>query len=231
MYEAPLASDAELARFHDPAYVDALKRAEATQAVSDAERARFRLGAEGNPIYREMFRRPAISAGGVILAARLTREGGVVHCPGGGTHHGRRDRAAGFCFINDPVLGLYAWLDAGLSRVVYLDIDAHHGDGVQDAFGADDRVFTISVHEAGRWPFTGAGDRTGRRHGTEFSGPGRLQRQRDGLAAAPSDPAADPPLPAAGDHAPVRRRCIGGGPARQARPVEQRLLAGGAGDA
>ena len=160
--EAPLASDAELARFHDPAYVDALKRAEATQAVSDAERARFRLGAEGNPIYREMFRRPAISAGGVILAARLTREGGVVHCPGGGTHHGRRGRAAGFCFINDPVLGLYAWLDAGLSRVVYLDIDAHHGDGVQDAFGADDRVFTISVHEAGRWPFTGAAtDRAG----------------------------------------------------------------------
>ncbi|HST75170.1 MAG TPA: acetoin utilization protein AcuC [Acetobacteraceae bacterium] len=160
--EAPIATDAELARFHDPAYVAALRRAEATQSASPEDRARFRIGVEGNPIYREMFRRPAISAGGVILAARLTRDGGVVHCPGGGTHHGRRDRAAGFCFINDPVLGLYAWLDAGLDNIVYLDIDAHHGDGVQDAFHDDPRVFTISVHEDGRWPFTGAAeDRAG----------------------------------------------------------------------
>jgi acetoin utilization protein AcuC len=160
--EAPIATDAELARFHDPAYVAALRRAEATQSASPEDRARFRIGAEGNPIYREMFRRPAISAGGVILAARLTRDGGVVHCPGGGTHHGRPDRASGFCFINDPVLGLYAWLDAGLDNIVYLDIDAHHGDGVQDAFHDDPRVFTMSVHEDGRWPFTGAAeDRAG----------------------------------------------------------------------
>jgi acetoin utilization protein AcuC len=160
--EAPMASDAELARFHDPAYIAALRRAEATQTASPEDRARFRIGAEGNPIYREMFRRPAISAGGVILAARLTRDGGVVHCPGGGTHHGRPDRASGFCFINDPVLGLYAWLDAGIDNIVYLDIDAHLGDGVQDAFHDDPRVFTISVHEDGRWPFTGAAeDRAG----------------------------------------------------------------------
>jgi acetoin utilization protein AcuC len=160
--EAPIATEAELARFHHPAYIAALRRAEATQTASPADRARFRIGAEGNPIYREMFRRPAISAGGVILAARLTRDGGVVHCPGGGTHHGRPDRASGFCFINDPVLGLLAWLDAGLDNVVYLDIDAHHGDGVQDAFHDDPRVFTMSVHEDGRWPFTGAAeDRAG----------------------------------------------------------------------
>jgi acetoin utilization protein AcuC len=85
-----------------------------------------------------------------------------VHCPGGGTHHGRRDRASGFCFLNDPVLGLLTWLDLGLDNVVYLDIDAHHGDGVQDAFHDDPRVFTISLHEGARWPFTGAAaDRAG----------------------------------------------------------------------
>ncbi len=162
LVEAPMASDAELARFHDPAYIAALRRAEATQSASPEDRAKFRIGAEGNPVYREMFRRPAISAGGVILAARLTRDGGVVHCPGGGTHHGRAGRASGFCFINDPVLGLMAWLDAGLDNIVYLDIDAHHGDGVQDAFHDDERVFTISVHEARRWPFSGAAeDRAG----------------------------------------------------------------------
>ena len=159
---SPMASDAELARFHDPAYIAAVRRAEATQTVTEAERLRYRIGADGNPIYREMFRRPATSAGGVMLAARLTANGGVVHCPGGGTHHGRPNRAAGFCFVNDPVLGLLAWLDQGLDNLVYLDIDAHHGDGVQDAFHDDSRVFTISIHEAGRWPFTGAAeDRAG----------------------------------------------------------------------
>jgi acetoin utilization protein AcuC len=156
--DSPLATDAELARFHDPAYIAAVRLAEETQTVSDAERARYRIGADGNPVYGEMLRRPATSAGGVMLAARLTAQGGIVHCPGGGTHHGRPDRASGFCFVNDPVLGLLTWLDAGLDNIVYLDIDAHHGDGVQDAFHADGRVFTISVHEAGRWPFTGAAD-------------------------------------------------------------------------
>jgi acetoin utilization protein AcuC len=161
-HEAPLATEQELTRFHDPAYVAALRQAELDQAVSDAVRSRFRIGAEGNPVYREVYRRPAISAGGVMLAARLTAGGGIVHCPGGGTHHGRRDRASGFCFLNDPVLGLLTWLDLGLDNIVYLDIDAHHGDGVQDAFHDDPRVFTISLHEGARWPFTGpAHDRAG----------------------------------------------------------------------
>ena len=160
--DAPMATPAELARFHHPDYIAALQRAEATQAVDPADRARFRIGAEGNPVYPEIFRRPATSAGGVTLACRLTEQGGIVHCPGGGTHHGRPDRASGFCYLNDPVLGLLTWLDQGLERIVYLDIDAHHGDGVQDAFHDEARVFTISLHEAGRWPHTGlATDRAG----------------------------------------------------------------------
>ena len=153
--EAPLASPAALTRFHTPAYVAALIRTEAAQRVSAEDRERHRIGAEGNPVYPEIFRRPATSAGGVLLGAALTAGGGIVHCPGGGTHHGRADRAAGFCYVNDPVLGLMAWLDQGLDNLVYLDIDAHHGDGVQDAFAGDPRVLTISLHEEGRWPFTG----------------------------------------------------------------------------
>lgn len=153
--DSPMAGVAELARFHAPDYLAALQRAEATQQVSPQDRERYRLGADGNPVYREMFRRPATSAGGTMLAAGLTRQGGVVHVPGGGTHHGRADRASGFCFVNDAVLGLLTWLDQGLTRILYLDIDAHHGDGVQDAFHDDRRIFTLSVHEDGRWPFTG----------------------------------------------------------------------------
>ena len=155
---APMASVADVTRFHAPDYVEALRRAELTQTVAEADRERYRIGAEGNPVYPEIFRRPMTSAGGVMLAARLTLPGGIVYCPGGGTHHGRPARASGFCYLNDPVLGMLTWLEGGLERIVYLDIDAHHGDGVQDAFADDPRVLTISVHEAGRWPHTGAAD-------------------------------------------------------------------------
>lgn len=156
--DSPMAAPEALTRFHHPDYVAALMRAEAGQAVSPADRERFRIGADGNPVFRDMFRRPATSAGGTMLAARLTLPGGIAHVPGGGTHHGRPDRASGFCYLNDAVLGLMEWLAQGLTNLLYLDIDAHHGDGVQDAFHDDPRVFTLSIHEEGRWPFTGAED-------------------------------------------------------------------------
>jgi acetoin utilization protein AcuC len=153
--DSPQATPAQLARFHTPDYIAALQEAERTQSVPEHIRARHRIGADGNPIYREMFRRPATGAGAALLAAELTRGGGIVHAPGVGTHHGRPDRASGFCYLNDCVLGILAWLDQGLTRILYVDIDAHHGDGVQDAFHDDPRVFTLSLHEAGRWPATG----------------------------------------------------------------------------
>jgi acetoin utilization protein AcuC len=153
--ESPVATPEQLCRFHTPEYVAALQDAEARQDVPAVVRERHHIGAHGNPVYREVFRRPATGAGGVILAAGLTAHGGAVHVPGGGTHHGRPDRASGFCYINDAVLGLLAWIDQGLENILYIDIDAHHGDGVQDAFHDDPRVFTLSIHEAKRWPFTG----------------------------------------------------------------------------
>lgn len=152
-HDSPMASVAELTRFHAPGYIAALQRAEDTQSIPPEDRERYRIGADGNPVYREVFRRPATSAGGVLLAARLA---GVVHVPGGGTHHGQAARASGFCYVNDAVLGLLEWLDQGLARILYLDIDAHHGDGVEIAFADEPRVTTLSIHEAGRWPFTGA---------------------------------------------------------------------------
>ena len=160
--EAPLAEPGEVVRFHDPGYVAALRLAEAEQQVSDAVRDRYGIGVGSNPIYPEMYRRPMTGAGGLMLAARLTSVGGVVQCLAGGTHHGRPDRPSGFCYLNDVVLALLVWQELGLDRIAYVDLDAHHGDGVQDAFADDDRVLTISVHEEGRWPFTGlADDRAG----------------------------------------------------------------------
>ena len=152
-----MATEAEVCRFHDPAYVACLRRAERDGAVTPDEAARYRLGIEGNGLYPDVFRRPMTAAGGTLLACRLAlREPGtVVHHTGGGTHHARRDRASGFCYLNDAVLGLLSWLDAGLRRVAYVDVDAHHGDGVEFAFAGDPRVLTISVHERDRWPRTG----------------------------------------------------------------------------
>ena len=150
--DSPRASPDELARFHEPAYVAAVMAAEARQRVGPDDRRRFNLGCNGNPVFPEMFRRPATACGGSLLGARLIAQSGTVYNPAGGTHHGRPAQANGFCYFNDPALAILALLDGGLTRVLYLDVDAHHGDGVQDAFAADPRVLTISLHEAGRWP-------------------------------------------------------------------------------
>jgi len=160
--DSPMASPDQLARFHDPDYIRALAAAEADQRVDPGTAARYNLGKLENPVFPEMYRRPATAAGASILAADLVIGGGTVYSPASGTHHGRRDRASGFCYVNDPVLGILRLLDLGLTRVLYVDLDAHHGDGVQDAFHDDDRVLTISIHEGPRWPFTGrADDRAG----------------------------------------------------------------------
>lgn len=153
---SPRARPAALQAFHTPAYIAALQRAEAEQRVDAATRARHGLGTAANPVYREVFRRPATAAGGSIMAGALLRGGGIVHNPGGGTHHGLPDRANGFCYLNDPVLGILSLRHHGARRVAYLDIDAHHCDGVDHAFRHDPEVLVISTHEEGRWPFTGA---------------------------------------------------------------------------
>jgi acetoin utilization protein AcuC len=151
--DSPRADTPELARFHDSAYIAAVQVAEAEQRVSEPVRRRFGLGANGNPIFPEVFRRPATACGGSLRAAELLLDGArIVYSPAGGTHHGRPARASGFCYFNDPVLGILRLLDGGLARVLYVDIDAHHGDGVQDAFHDEPRVLTVSVHEDGRWP-------------------------------------------------------------------------------
>jgi len=154
-FEAAPASFAELCRFHEPDYIRALLRAEAEQTLPAALRAQYRIGADANVIHPAVFRRPATSAGGALLAAGLVAAGGTVFAPGVGNHHGQPGRASGFCFVNDIALMILRLRDLGVSRIAYLDLDAHHGDGVEAAFADDPAVLTISVHEAGRWPRTG----------------------------------------------------------------------------
>ena len=157
---SPRAKPKALWAFHTPEYVSALARAERRGVVSDLERDQFQLGTHSNPVFAEMFRRPATGAGGVMLAGELLSNGGIVHVPGGGTHHGMPDRANGFCYLNDPVLAIKSLQHHGAERVAYIDIDAHHPDGVEVEFSVDPSVRMISVHEEKRWPFTGALEET-----------------------------------------------------------------------
>ncbi|WP_298848086.1 acetoin utilization protein AcuC [uncultured Ruegeria sp.] len=153
---SPCAKPSALKTFHTPDYIAALQQAERDQHVSDDTRERYGLGTLSNPVFAEMYRRPATAAGGSMLAAELIRDGGIVFNPAGGTHHGLADRANGFCYLNDPVLAIQTLLNTGLDRIVYVDIDAHHCDGVEAAFHGSTKLRMISVHEARRWPFTGS---------------------------------------------------------------------------
>jgi len=160
---SPRAKPAALMAFHTAEYIAALQAAEVAGHVSDAVRARHHIGTASNPVFAQVFSRPATGAGGVLLAAEMLvsdfvaggAAGMVLHVPGGGTHHGLPDRANGFCFLNDPVLAILSLRRAGL-RVAYVDIDAHHSDGVEHGLAGAEGVLLISVHEESRWPFTGA---------------------------------------------------------------------------
>lgn len=152
--DSPAADAATLTRFHDAAYVAALREASTLGRVQPWMRERHGLGTLENPVFPGLYDRAALSVGGSILAADHVAAGGIAFHAPGGTHHGFRDHASGFCFFNDPVFAILTLLDQG-KRVLYVDLDAHHGDGVEAAFAGDRRVRTISVHEEGRWPFTG----------------------------------------------------------------------------
>lgn len=152
------ATVAQLTEFHDRAYVEALQYADSTGKVDPEVRNRFNIGTLENPLFAGLFERAAMTVGGSILAAELACDGHVVFHPSGGTHHGRPDRASGFCYFNDPVFAIRSFIKQGCERVLYIDLDAHHGDGVENAFVDDSRVMTVSIHEQERWPYSGAAD-------------------------------------------------------------------------
>jgi acetoin utilization protein AcuC len=141
---------------HDPAYVAAVRdAAERHQALL----AEYGLGGLDNPVFDRMHEASALVAGGTMDAARAVRSGGAEHGVNlaGGLHHAMPAKASGFCVYNDAAVAI-AWLLAdGVRRVAYVDVDAHHGDGVEAAFYADSRVLTISLHESGHTAFPGTG--------------------------------------------------------------------------
>lgn len=152
---SPRAKPKALEAWHDADYVAALQRIEAAQALEVGDTERFGIGTVTNPVFGEIFRRPATAAGGSILAGELLANGGVIYNPAGGTHHGMPGRANGFCYLNDPALAMLSLRHHGVRRIAYVDIDAHHCDGVAAGFAGDPDMLMISVHEEGLWPRTG----------------------------------------------------------------------------
>jgi acetoin utilization protein AcuC len=156
LHPPQLPTHEELATFHSPEYLARLRE------FSDADTARadfrFGLGDAENPVFKGMYDWAVTGVGGTLAAARLVTEEGydAAFNLAGGWHHAHRDRAAGFSYLNDAVIAINALLRKGL-RVAYLDIDAHHGDGVQEAFYHTDQVLTISIHESGHYFFPGTG--------------------------------------------------------------------------
>ena len=154
------ATDTELQLVHDPRYIAAVRRAGGPEGGSAG--LAFGLGTEDDPVFPGMHEASALVAGATLAAARAVWNDAAEHGVNiaGGLHHAMRAAASGFCVYNDPAIAIAWLLQSGAERVAYVDIDVHHGDGVQAAFYNDPRVLTISLHESPATLFPGTGKPT-----------------------------------------------------------------------
>ena len=146
----------EVLRYHTGEYLEAVKAID--RGDDSVNLARFSFGPGDNPAYQGIHEAARLSAGASMKGVDLllSHEVGVAFNISGGLHHAMPDRASGFCVFNDPVVAIKELLRHGL-KVAYVDIDCHHGDGVQHAFYDTDAVLTISIHESGAFLFPGTG--------------------------------------------------------------------------
>jgi len=169
-YEPEVAEREVLEKIHTPRYLDAL--AAAAEGSYGFEALHMGIGGPDCPIFKDIYRYPAWSCGASLKGAELLLAGDVdlAFNPSGGFHHAGPELAAGFCYMNDVALACYVLAENG-KMVLYLDIDVHHGDGVQEIFYERDDVMTISLHESGKTLFPGTGftDEIGKGKGEGYS--------------------------------------------------------------
>ena len=149
------AGDDLLELIHDPGYIDSVRRAGDTGGPDLS----YGLGTPDNPVFLGMHDASALVAGASVAAAEAVWTGAAEHAANvaGGLHHAMRGAASGFCVYNDPAIAIAWLLEQGARKIAYVDVDVHHGDGVQAAFYNDPRVLTISLHETPRTLFPGTG--------------------------------------------------------------------------
>ncbi len=153
---APMADDDLIATVHEPALIEAVRRAGADPGRFTPA---YGLGSDDNPVFHDMHRAAAHVVGASVEAFRQVWTHESLHSANitGGLHHAMPDRASGFCIYNDVAIGIRWLLDHGARKVAYVDVDVHHGDGVESIFYDDPRVLTISLHETGQTLFPGTG--------------------------------------------------------------------------
>ena len=156
LVDAPMASAELIATVHAQSLIDAVTRVGAEAGTVDLAHG---LGTEDNPVFEGMHHAAAHVVGATVEAFRQVWSGESLHSVSiaGGLHHAMPDRASGFCVYNDVAVGIQTLLDAGAERVAYVDVDVHHGDGVEQIFWDDPRVLTVSLHETGQMLFPGTG--------------------------------------------------------------------------
>jgi acetoin utilization protein AcuC len=151
----------ELELVHAPEYVELVRKLSDPKQRSGVSRDRVHaagFGSADNPISDELHEGTALVVGASLVAAEAIDGGAALHAfsPSGGLHHAHRSRASGFCTYDDPAIACM-WLKDRGHRVAYVDVDVHHGDGVEGIFYSDPDVLTISLHENGRYLFPGTG--------------------------------------------------------------------------
>ncbi|MDH5160500.1 acetoin utilization protein AcuC [Heyndrickxia oleronia] len=154
-----MATDEELCLIHDSSYIEAVKSA-GNGRLSEETAENYGLGTEDTPIFSGMHEASALLVGGTLTAVDQVMTGQSQHAVhlGGGLHHGFRGKASGFCVYNDSSVAIKYLQEKYNARVLYIDTDAHHGDGVQWSFYDDESVCTFSIHETGRYLFPGTGN-------------------------------------------------------------------------
>jgi acetoin utilization protein AcuC len=153
------ATDPEILAVHDPAFVETVQGIDAG-TLPPSRGLEFGLGTPDDPIFPGMHQASAAVAGASMVGAELVAEGSADHSfnPAGGLHHARRREASGFCVYNDPAIAIAKVLELQPHwRVMYIDVDVHHGDGVQWIFYDDPRVCTVSLHQSGDYLYPGTG--------------------------------------------------------------------------
>lgn len=174
--KARVATDEELLLGHDAAYIDIVKKAGHGE-LRNGEGEVYGIGTEDTPIFKNMHEASAMFVGGTLTACDYVMQGKTNHALnlGGGLHHGFHGKASGFCIYNDSTVAIKYMQKKYDARILYIDTDAHHGDGVQWSFYDDPNVCTLSIHETGRYLFPGTGAVTergnGEGYGTSFNIP------------------------------------------------------------
>ena len=150
-----MADDDLIATVHTRELISAVTRL----GTEGGEDLKHGLGSDDNPVFHDMHVAAAHVVGATVEAFRQVHSGDSLHSASitGGLHHGMADRSSGFCIYNDIAVGIQTLLDQGVERVAYVDIDVHHGDGVEKIFYDDPRVLTVSLHETGQMLFPGTG--------------------------------------------------------------------------